>query len=195
MNLLGNESPGASLSLKARLIEVTAALVNLPREPRFPTMREIASDAGVTPGAAYRHFASQDELLLAVVRYLFDDLERALRGATATAADSRSAVVGIANAYVEWGMANPGGYQLLFETTDRESVFESDERPGLHLIVVVAQHMAGDGRPSDHDIDRATRLWVSLHGLVALRLHKTGMRWTHTLEHDVREMVVAVLRA
>ena len=97
-------------------------------------MRDIATAAGVAPGAAYRHFKSQDELFIAVVASLFADLENRLDEAAAGSKNLRDKVRGIAMAYVAWGMENSGGYQLLFEVTDGEEFVKQDQRPGLHLI-------------------------------------------------------------
>jgi Tetracyclin repressor-like, C-terminal domain/Bacterial regulatory proteins, tetR family len=97
-------------------------------------MREIAVSAGVSPGAAYRHFSSQEELFLNVVEHVFGHLESAL---TATLDLSQGVEVGlrrIAHAYVQWGLEHPGGYQLLFETTDDVKLLAAGQRPGLHLI-------------------------------------------------------------
>ena len=71
-------------------------------------MREIAVSAGVSPGAAYRHFSSQEELFLNVVEHVFGHLESAL---TATLDLSQGVEVGlrrIAHAYVQWGLEHPG---------------------------------------------------------------------------------------
>lgn len=192
MNSLLKEVPDnpARQPLKVRLVLVATQLLTEPRAARLPTMREIASQAGVTPGAAYRHFASQGDLFMAVIAHLFGELERALKISVVAAGPPDRALESIAVAYVEWGLQNAGGYQLLFETTDDPNHMATGARPGLHMIEQLARVFAHGLTPTDHDVSKATRLWVSLHGLVSLRTHKTGMPWPTTLDEDI----VAIIR-
>ena len=183
------DATGGLPNLKLRLVDVATALLTQPGERKLPTMRAIATAAGVAPGAAYRHFESQNDLFLAVVANLFAQLESALSQATSQAADPLSAVRAMSQAYVNWGIHNQGGYQLLFETTDTADFLVQDERPGRHLIDVLAALISTPQPPSPTHIDQATRLWVSLHGLVSLRTHKTGMSWTTTLPTEVDHLV------
>ncbi len=148
-------------------------------------MREIAVRAGVAPGAAYRHFESQADLLLAVVTELFGRLETHLVDSAVPGTDPSGAVRGLAHAYVAWGLSNLGAYQLLFETTDSDDVLARTERPGLHLIDQLAHLLAAHHDSKLPHVEEATALWVALHGLISLRVHKTGMRWPATVETDV----------
>ena len=178
--------------LKQRLVDATAELLLEPRDVRLPTMREIATRAGVTPGAAYRHFETQHQLLLAVVAQLFGQLEAHLAESASFGAatdvgvgDARSAIRAMANAYVAWGLTNAGGYQLLFETTDELELLSHNERPGLHLLDHLAALLAHHHQSGVPMAAEATRLWTALHGVVSLRSHKTGMMWPASLEEDV----------
>jgi AcrR family transcriptional regulator len=138
--------------LKQRLVVVTAELLLEPRDVRLPTMRDIATRAGVAPGAAYRHFDTQHQLLLAVIAHLFAELEVFLAESVGAAADGTSGsdpktiIKAMAHAYVSWGLANPGGYQLLFETTDEPELLDHDERPGLHMLEPLARLLAAHHR-------------------------------------------------
>ena len=179
--------------LKQQLVEVSIELLLEPREIRFPTMREISQRAGVAPGAAYRHFDSQLELVLAVVSELFARLEQALLSAAEERDDADGKIRAISHAYVQWGITNPGCYQLLFETTDDPVSYQEANRPGLNLIqqlaLLVAQH-SGSEQPQ---VEQATQLWVYMHGVVTLRTHKTGMPWLVSAEDDVNRFVDLVL--
>ncbi len=179
--------------LKQQLVEVSIELLLEPREIRFPTMREISQRAGVAPGAAYRHFDSQLELVLAVVAELFARLEQALLSAAEERDDADGKIRAISHAYVQWGITNPGCYQLLFETTDDPVSYQEANRPGLNLIqqlaLLVAQH-SGSEQPQ---VEQATQLWVYMHGVVTLRTHKTGMPWLVSAEDDVNRFVDLVL--
>ena len=182
-------APDGLPNLKLRLVDVATALLTQPGELKLPTMRAIATSAGVAPGAAYRHFQSQNDLFLAVVANLFSQLEAELQKALTQAQDQFAAVQAMSHAYVNWGIQNQGGYQLLFETTDTAEFLVQGERPGKHLIDVLAHLFSAPNQPMPPHLKQATRLWVSLHGLVSLRTHKTGMTWTTTLAEDVDHLV------
>jgi len=181
-----NENPG---NLKAKLVAVAVAELAKPRAMKMPTMRALASGAGVAPGAAYRHFASQDELFLSVIAFLFIEMERALQAALATAETSGDKIVAMAQAYVAWGISNAGAYQLILETTDEKTVLESGQRAGLHLISHLSALLSESGEPTSESTNAAIRLWTSLHGIVSLRNHKTGMPWTNTAKEQVDDLL------
>ena len=180
--------------LKTRLVAVAKDLLTQPRELRLPSMRDIAKAAGVSPGAAYRHFASQDDLFFAVITHLFADLESHLFAAASESKGFRETARAIAHAYVAWGMDNPGGYQLIFEVTDDEELLKSGKRPGLSMLEQIEKMISPRLRLPKKGAARVTALWVALHGLVSLRIHKTGMPWKTTIEQDVDTLLKALLR-
>ncbi len=180
-------------SLKVRLVEVTATLLERDLEKKLPTMREIAVSAGVSPGAAYRHFSSQGELFLNVVEHVFGHLESAT---TATLDLSQGVDVGlrrIAHAYVQWGLEHPGGYQLLFETTDDAKLLAAGQRPGLHLIDQIGDYWESEISGTVDGRFLAVHLWASLHGIVSLRTHKIGMTWPMTVSDEVDALLDLLL--
>ena len=180
--------------LKQQLVEVTIELLREPREIRFPTMRDISQRAGVAPGAAYRHFDSQLELLLAVVAELFGQLEQSLLSAARQDEDPEGMIRAITHAYVQWGIKNPGCYQLLFETTDDPVSYQEANRPGLNLIQQLALLVAQYFNSDQPHVEQATQLWVYMHGVVTLRTHKTGMPWLVSAEDDVNRFVDLILK-
>lgn len=181
-------------NLKVRLVDVATQLLVEHRSLKLPTMRQIASSAGVAPGAAYRHFASQEELFISVVSRLFEDLEHALLKAAQESRGNRNIFRSVAQSYVEWGLENPGGYQLMFETTDDDDILSIGERPGLHLLEQLAQLLPDNGSTKPKQVQNVTRLWISLHGLVSLRIHKTGMPWVNSVKQDVDDLIKEFLK-
>lgn len=181
-------------NLKVRLVEVATQLLVEHRSLKLPTMRHIASAAGVAPGAAYRHFASQEELFISVVSRLFEDLEHALSEAAQESRGIRKAVRNVAQRYVAWGLENPGGYQLMFETTDDEDILSMGERPGLNLLDQFAHILPGKGASKPKQVQKVTQLWISLHGLVSLRIHKAGMPWANSVEQEVDDLIKVFLK-
>jgi len=188
------DSDPGDLGLKARLISVAAELLTSPMAVKLPTMRVLAEAAGVSPGAAYRHFRSQDDLFLAVIDSLFQDLEETLGEAANQSKGLRDTVRNVALAYVHWAIENPGRYQLLFEVTDDAELLKRNQRPGLQIIDQIAKMIGSKSRFVPVSIDRVTLLWVALHGLVSLRIHKTGMAWTTTIEQDAEAIMKSLLK-
>jgi AcrR family transcriptional regulator len=176
-------------NLKSKLIEVAVAELAEPRALKLPTMRDLASRAGVAPGAAYRHFESQEDLFLTVILHLFTELETALKTAVSEVRSNAGKVAAMAHAYVEWGTANAGAYQLILETTDEKTVLESDQRAGMHLIGELAALLSETGESTQESTNKAVQLWTALHGIVSLRNHKTGMSWSSTAAEQVDDFL------
>lgn len=192
MNAVKSQVTPDTQNLKVRLVEVAMNLLVEPREMRLPTMREIALSAGVTPGAAYRHFESQEELFFAVIAELFGRLEQDLMTAIQKETDPAKMLKKIAHAYIDWGLSNKGGYQLLFETTDDDNLMATGKRPGLHLIEHIASLISNNLKPTQDELARVTQLWVYMHGIVSLRTHKTGMPWATSVDKDVDRLLETI---
>ena len=82
MKKIDRQAKNPSASKKLKRGELKQALIDraleVGREGRLEeyTMRDFATDLGVSPGAAYRHFESRGYLLLAAANVLFDDLRK-----------------------------------------------------------------------------------------------------------------------
>jgi hypothetical protein len=102
----------------------------------------------------------------------------------------------LALGYVEWALANPGAYQLLFESADRLGHRGGPGTPGWDMIESLAELLARD-RAWDPERSQhvAVRLWACLHGLVSLRIHKPGVDWPTTPQHEAGQIVRALLEA
>jgi hypothetical protein len=86
-----------------------------------------------------------------------------------------------AEGYVGWGIAHPGAYQLIFESADQLGLETHEGGPGWDLILGAAALIAEAGGLDDTEAElMATRVWVGLHGLVSLRIHKAGLQWATT---------------
>jgi AcrR family transcriptional regulator len=180
---------GSGEQLRGQLITAARDLLLVPREPTVLSLRAVARAVGVSPAAVYLHFASVEQLVLAVVVNQHDALREAL-----TAHDS--GLHALALGYVEWALANPGAYQLLFESADRLGHRGGPGAPGWDMIESLAELLARD-RAWDPERSQhvAVRLWACLHGLVSLRIHKPGVDWPTTPQHEAGQIVRALLEA
>jgi hypothetical protein len=90
-------------------------------------------------------------------------------------------------AYAAWGLAHPGGYQLLFESSDRLAATRADDdpRPPDRFVELAATFDPATPLTS------ARLMWSAIHGVVSLRLHKTDVDWKISLDTAVGRIVVA----
>lgn len=165
---------GEGSRLRDNMVAAASELLVAPQPPTAPSLRAVARKCGVSATAVYLHFSSQEQLIQAVVEDLNSRFAAYLAGADDPALPVADRLERRAAAYVEWGFANAGAYQLLFESEDRLDLprHGQNQGPAWEIIVHTAELL-----PSEEALLWATRLWVALHGLVSLRIHKTGHDW------------------
>ncbi|MGC3997645.1 MAG: helix-turn-helix domain-containing protein [Anaeromyxobacter sp.] len=106
--------------LRNALVEAAERLV-ARHGPEGFSLREAARDVGVSPAAAYRHFADKTALLTALAveghARLAGAMERARARAPAAgtpAARAVAAFVAIGDAYVEFAVKHPSHFRVMF---------------------------------------------------------------------------------
>jgi AcrR family transcriptional regulator len=82
--------------------------------PRHVTMRSLAEKLGYSPATIYLHFRNKEELLKEIALHGFDALARAVEPALAIP-DPTRAVADAAQRYLDFGLANPELYRLMFQ--------------------------------------------------------------------------------
>jgi AcrR family transcriptional regulator len=140
-------------------------------------LREVARRAEVSPAAPYHHFANKAELVRAIVEDGFETFTQALRaGAAARGASAIERLSGMGLAYVQFAVANPDLFRLLFrpelrDTGGNTASAEAMAKAGLSayhtfLDCVEATIEEGSVRGSLDDVAIATL--SSVHGLATL---------------------------
>jgi AcrR family transcriptional regulator len=169
--------------LPDRLVEATIDLLASAGVSGL-SLREIARRAGVSHGAPLYHFPSLSALLTEVAaegfRRLFSSVDEAVRDIGA-AASPRARVVAATHAYVEFALANPGHYQLMFmdellETHSRKFIEAAlvQGRQGAALIRAYQQ----SGWHTRLDPGRLVlAYWAAVHGTIVL--------WSQRVMHDL----------
>ncbi len=148
------------------------------------SIRAVAGAVGVSPAAIYLHFPDKDALMTAVCGRVFRVFDDALERAAAGASDPLDDLFRRARAYVQFGLANPGQYQIIFLTKKeggRLADVPWEERPGAeafaHLVAAVQRAMdAGALRRDEPDLV-ATGLWMCVHGITSLLLTLPSFPW------------------
>lgn len=189
--------------LKAALV---AAGLELSRSggPDALGLREVTRAVGVTPNAAYRHFADRSALVLAVATQAQERVAEAMTARIATTTslrDPRAKAVAtlraVGLAYVDFAVTEPGWFQVAFRSHElfvRDP--DSDDPPPFRLLV-----NALDGLVDAGVLDASRRehaewpCWSAVHGLADLAtrgpLRDQPRAVTDTLAEVVVDRVIA----
>lgn len=131
------------------------------------SLREAARDAGVTSGAAYKHFADKDELLAAVAAEALTLLAHRTQKATANL-KGKERLHAAAMAYIDFAAAEPRLFRLAFSRFGSDSRAEVDGIPDSfeQLRMAVAGVQTDPGKPVDPDA--LALAWAVAHGVASL---------------------------
>ncbi len=171
------------------------------------SLRQLATGLGVTPAAAYRHFASREDLLLEVARIGFTRLESRFAGAfdiswpPEDGSEAKARFHRLACAYLQFADDEPALWRLIFgaqgaayralsSVLDRRNSY--DYLPaallGLHRTGVVPHP------PSERD---ALFAWSAVHGAASLRAGRVpgALMPMEELARDLTSRIVQSLRS
>jgi AcrR family transcriptional regulator len=139
------------------------------------SLRQVAERIGYSATTIYLYFADKDDLLFTVAEEGFGRFGAQLQAAAGTT-DPLERLAAIGRTYVDFGLANPAYYRLMFmERADFLMQFYGAERkPRLGTLDIVVQAVqegidAGTIRSGPAQAV-ADALWAAVHGVVALHL-------------------------
>lgn len=170
--------------LRAALIAAATRLVAAHGTEGF-SLREAAAQVGVSPSAAYRHFADKRDLLAAVAREGFIALAEALQRAAARARSARTrrprsvaVFEAQALAYVRFAVAHPAQFQVMFGpygagASQSARAIAADDPDPYRLMQVTLDELVHEGVISPA-ARRGAELpaWASLHGLAGILMNR-----------------------
>jgi AcrR family transcriptional regulator len=137
------------------------------------SLRRVAREAGVSPGAPYHHFADRGALLAALsaqgFRLLGEDMAAA-RASTESPVQALSAVI---RAYVAFAQRHPAYFRLMFRPElsgwHRDpAVKAAVDDAERHLDETVADCARAGVIPADQAHPLAVLAWSTAHGLASL---------------------------
>ncbi|MBO0728766.1 MAG: TetR/AcrR family transcriptional regulator [Acidimicrobiaceae bacterium] len=161
--------------LREALIEAAMA-ASRSDGPEAVALRAVSRHVGVTPNAAYRHFADRDDLLRAVARRCLD-LMGELMEARLAAAEPLSGPDGAwmrlqiaGRAYVEFAVSEPGWFKTAFSIPIDPDPYRPGGARGLfHILVSVLDQLAETGAIAPSQRIRAEYVaWSAVHGIATL---------------------------
>ncbi len=134
--------------------------------PGAVSLREAARRVGVSATATYRHFNDKDHLLAAVAAEGYREFAQMLRDA------DHSALSGMGNAYIDFALAHPGLFRLMFgpllRERDRYPELGAAADDAFNALLEGAKHFS---RPREDDAESvAYAAWSFSHGLARLVL-------------------------
>lgn len=172
---------GEGAKLRDDLVSAARDLLVVPEDQAPFSLRSVAKAVGVSPAAVYRHFASAEDLVEAVIADQNDSLREAL---------GTGSIEELGRRYAEWGLANRGSYVLLFESADRLAHRGGPGSPGWDIVEGLAARLAHERSLSlEEGTVLAIRLWAVLHGIVSLRIHKPDLPWPTTIADEIAELL------
>ncbi len=137
------------------------------------SLRRVAREAGVSPGAPYHHFADRSALLAALSTHGFELLRDQMVAAKARAATPRDVLTELAVGYVRFAVEQPTYFRLMF----RPELSQPEKHPdamvaGEAAFAVLADTVDEAVRagvlPADKAGTLAVAWWSMAHGLAAL---------------------------
>jgi AcrR family transcriptional regulator len=158
---------------RERLCEAAERLFS-ERGPDAVTMRQLASELGVSPMTPYRYFKDKDDILAAVRAGAFDRFAEALETAYAEPGDARARSTKVAEAYLDFAFAHPQTYKLMFDLHQPNELNYPDLRRAAERArrtmssyvggLIEAGVLAGDPE------EIGAMFWAATHGVVLLAL-------------------------
>jgi AcrR family transcriptional regulator len=161
-------------NLREALIQAGLELTR-GRGPHALSLRDATRRVGVSPNAAYRHFADREALLAAIAVRIQAGMAERMREFEAPAppglSRARAALRAVGLGYITYARNEPGWFEVAFGSTD--ALPASDViPPPLAMLVAALDSLVESG-----ELDAAGRpgaewpCWSAVHGFALLTLH------------------------
>ena len=169
--------------LRTDLLDAAMQLLSDAPHPDEVSIRAIARAAGVSPTAAYRHFADRDDLVCEAVGGCFAEFAEEMLRRTSTIEDPFERLREAGRAYLDFADAEHGRYRVLFSNpVPMQTELVTDDSAGtaaFSQLVDLVQSCLDAGAPTrtDDAVFLSFQVWSWLHGIVDLRITHAKMDW------------------
>ncbi|MGB5952159.1 MAG: TetR/AcrR family transcriptional regulator [Ornithinimicrobium sp.] len=191
VTVYGRSAQGEGHLLRERILQAAVARMSDGQSVEEISVRHIAADVGKTVPALYQHFASKTDLLVAAATQALDDMAIDVGLELSDETDLDTRLRRRAHAYVDFAVAHPVPYELLFMTPTsrprgRDSLQIMMSSVGFNALLedLDAAQTAGQMVPSDIQ-SVALILWTALHGVASLLIAHPDLDWPPDLLDDV----------
>jgi AcrR family transcriptional regulator len=190
-------NPQDIADFRERLCDVAERLF-AEKGPEAVTVRELATELGVSPMTPYRYFADKDAMLAAVRARAFDRFSQAMEdGFIAYKAGGYAAGAEPAQPYIDFAFDNPAAYRLMFDV-NQPTVAEHPElvRAMTRARATMSQGIraaSARGLVDPAQVELMSHMtWAILHGPIMLKL--AGMLGPHMPARDLITQTLAAMR-
>jgi AcrR family transcriptional regulator len=176
---------GEGRQLRDEILAVAERMLLETGSQEAVSIRAVADAVGVTPPSIYRHFADKNALIFDVAARHFSALDDHMARACAGIDDPVAKLATLGRAYIEFGVANPEPYRVMFMTRpdiapkEYQGYVMAGSRSFDTLVQCVQDCIdAGRFRPGYTDaVGLSLGFWARVHGLTSLLVSKPGMPW------------------
>ena len=144
------------------------------RGPDAVTMRQLASELGVSPMTPYRYFEDKEDILAAVRANGFTRFAEALEQARAGANGARAIGSAVGQAYVDFAIGNPHAYKLMFDFNqphvDKYPELVAAGQRAQKTMTAHVEDAIAEGLMAGEPGQIGMMLWAAIHGSVILEL-------------------------
>lgn len=142
--------------------------------PHAVTMRQLASELGVSPMTPYRYFKDKDDILAAVRTNGFNQFALALETARAGAKGARSKGAAVGAAYVAFAFDHPHTYKLMFDLQQPNDDAYPDlveaGRRAHEMMTAWVKDLINAGEMAGDPDEIGAMFWAATHGVVVLEM-------------------------
>ena len=196
---------GQGTRLADDIVRGALAIIERTGSDDAVTLRAVAREVGIAAPSIYAHFADREAIIMAVVVGIFDELADKVEQAEISAgADPVDRLLAGCQAYLDYGLAHPARYGLLFSPRglapedycqpvpigpDGSPVLEFGAEAFSRLVQGIQACVAAGVSASEDVLADATGVWVALHGAVTLRTAVPGFPWPELADFN-RQLVL-----
>ena len=197
----GRKAKGAGYLRRAEILHAAEKL--FVREGyQGATIRKIAQEVGLSSTALYMHFRDKSEILLEICEGTFAHLRDANLEIVSLPISAEQRVRRMLEVYVEFALANPNAYLVVFERTlvapEKVKVLNELGQQVEDPVLQALRELSAT-TPLRCSPEEATHIcWAACHGLVALVINHPQVEWPaapKTLINIMLDTLVAGLKA
>jgi len=189
---------GEGEQLREDILEAAERLLIKTGNKDAVSIRAVAKTVGVTPPSIYLHFTDKNELLFQVCQVHWGRFDAHLRNATEGIDDPVERIAACGRAYIEFGLANPEHYRILFMSKPDEQPSHTDVDEllclfGFTRLIQAVSEAVERGQLVGDPALIVFHAWSLVHGLTSLLISHPDMPWPdretltkHLLETSMR---------
>jgi AcrR family transcriptional regulator len=144
------------------------------RGPNAVTMRQLASELGVSPMTPYRYFEDKDDILAAVRANGFNRFAEALETARESAKGAKARAHAVGLAYVTFAIEHPHSYKLMFDFNqphvEKYAELVAAGQRAQKTMTGYIQDAFDEGLMAGDPQQIGLMFWAAIHGAVILEL-------------------------